>query len=55
MAKESRPSFSSSSEIAEGAYFKMGGTATMTLDRWTRQMHKSSRDKKVLEEGHGSP
>jgi hypothetical protein len=36
MATSSRHSFSSSSKLLEGTYFKMGGTVTMALDRWTR-------------------
>jgi hypothetical protein len=40
MATSSRHSFISSSKIVEGTYFKMGGTVTTTLDRWTRRMHR---------------
>jgi hypothetical protein len=37
----SRHSFGSSSEMVEGTYFKMGGTAIAVFGRWKRRMHKS--------------
>jgi hypothetical protein len=45
MATASIHSFSSSSEVVEGIYFKMGGTLTTALDRWTHIMHRSGKDK----------
>jgi hypothetical protein len=41
---ESRHSFSSSSEMAEGTYFKMGETSITSLYIWTHQLHKSGQD-----------
>jgi hypothetical protein len=40
----SRHSFSSYSEMAEGTYFKMGGTEITEIERWTHRMHKSGQD-----------
>jgi hypothetical protein len=37
-------SCSSSRKITEGTYFKMGGTAITSLDRWTRRMQESGQD-----------
>jgi hypothetical protein len=37
--------FSSSSDILEGTYFKMGETITTALDRWTHRMHISGKYK----------
>jgi hypothetical protein len=45
MVAASRHPFSSSSEILEGTYFKMGGTVTTALNRWTHRMHISGQDK----------
>jgi hypothetical protein len=45
MATASRHSFSSSSKVEEGTYFKMGGTVTTALYRWTHQVHRSGKDK----------
>jgi hypothetical protein len=36
--------FTYSSEMAEGTYFKMGGTSITVIDRLTQWMHKSGQD-----------
>jgi hypothetical protein len=43
MSTASRHILISSSELVEGTYFMMGGTVTISLDRWNHRMHISGK------------
>jgi hypothetical protein len=42
--KSPRHIFSSSSEVAQSSYHKLGGSFTSATDRWTHRVHKSRED-----------